>query len=136
MTTFERLNRVRDSYAELRRLADKVEELETIATKITPVLSPTPRSDSPMPKDEIWARLIDYKAMCEEKLTDYIKASTELEEELTCIRSKNIRTAMNYYYVDRRKQYEIANAMGYSDREIRYFLQKGRQIYEEAFKSK
>lgn len=133
MTPMDRLNRVRTSYAEAQRLLLKVEELEALATKITPVLSPTPKGDSGGYKDDSWARLIDYKMSCEELISEYIKSSMELDTELDCIRNRNIRTAMKYYYIDRKKQEAIADLMGYSDREIRYYLQKGRKIYCEVY---
>ena len=134
MNPMERLNRVRTSYAEASRLLLKVEELENLATKITPVLSQTPKGSSGGYKDDSWATLIDYKMTCEEVISEYIKSSMELDEELDCIRNRNIRTAMKYYYIDRKKQETIAELMGYSDREIRYYLQKGRQIYCEVYK--
>lgn len=129
----DRLNRVRASYLEVQRLLWKVEELENLATRTTPILSPTPKGNSGLPKDESWARLIDYMQECEAKISEYITNCIELEQELGCIRNQNIRTAMKYYYVDRKKQDEIAELMHYSDREIRYFLQKGRKIYKEVY---
>ena len=134
MNPTERLNRVRTGYNEARRLLLKVEELENMATRMTPIYSQTPKSDSPALKDDSWAKLIDYKTLCEESVTAYINSCRELEEELGCIRNKNIRTAMKYYYIDRMKQEAIAELMGYSDREIRYYLQKGRSIYFEVYK--
>ena len=133
MTCEERLNRVRNTYEEAKRLALKVEELESIATKMTPVLSLTPRSDGYALKDDTWAKYIDYKMQCEEKISDYITSCMELDNELDCIRNRSIRTAMKYYYVDRLKQETIAERMHYSDREIRYLLSKGRKIYYEEY---
>lgn len=130
----DRLNRVRVAYSEAKRLMLKIEELEAVATKTTAILSATPMGKSGHPKDEAWATLIDYKTQCEEKISDYITSCMELDAELDCIRNRNIRTAMKYYYIDRKKQEAIAEIMGYSEREIRYYLQKGRQIYSEVYK--
>ena len=134
MNPIDRLNRVRNSYHEARRLLLKVEELENLATKMTPVYSNTPKGDSQTLKDDSWAKLIDYKMLCEERVREYLDSCRELEDELRCIRSDNIRTAMKYYYVDHKKQETIAEIMGYSEREIRYYLQRGRKIYTEAYK--
>ena len=134
MTPYERLNRVRDSYDSAQRLLQKIEELENLATHMTPTLSESPSSRGSNTREDTWAKLIDYKMQCEEKIADYIRGCVELEEELTCIKSSRIRTAMQYYYVDRVKQEKIAEKMHYSERQIRSLLQKGRRIYMETYK--
>lgn len=134
MNVERRLNRVRWGWQEFNRLSLKVEELESLAQKITPTLSDMPKGNSPHPKDDTWATLIDYRTMCEEVIRQYLKDCKDLEEEMECIRSERIRTCMKLYYIDRYSQCRIADIMNYTERAIRSFLSKGRKIYYETYK--
>lgn len=134
MNAEERLNRVRNGWQEFHRLSEKVEELEALATRVTPVLSDMPKGKSPKPKDDVWAMLADYKDQCEAEIRWYLKASQELEKELSIIYSPNIRTAMKYRYIDCLKVEDIADTMGYEIRSVRRFLAKGREIYLKEYK--
>lgn len=129
MTASERLDRVRAARMESDRLLLKVAELENLATRITPVISATPKSRGQSYKDDAWANLIDYKTQCQDQLNEYINASAELTKELGCIKNHKIRTAMLYRYVDCCKVEDIAERMHYDVRSIYIFLRKGKKIY-------
>ena len=130
MNVIERLNRVRKARFEYNRLLDKIEELQTIAERTVPVLSPTPESKGSLKlHDDTWAKLMDYKAECEGKIMRYLVKSRELEKELECINSLRIRTAMHYRYLDSLSVRQISEKMGYDERSIYRFLQKGEEIY-------
>lgn len=135
-TWIEELNKVRNGYSELQRLTLKIQELEALATKVTPVLSDVPKGSGNSSKDDVWARLTDYKMECQARLDSYLASSKELEQELKCIHNANIRTAMCYYYIDMIKQETIADLMHYSPRQVRNILSKGRKIYSESFAEK
>ena len=135
MTALERLNRVRSRWTEYHRLVMKVEELETLATKMVPLLAPN--SDihgSSKSREDTWALLADYRNECKDKLYDYLKDSRELEQELSCIRSPRIRTAMKYRYIDCMTKRQMAEAMNYSERQLTRFLKSGETIYCNAYR--
>lgn len=128
-----KLYRVINGRREYERMRDKVFELEAIAEKITPTLSQMPRGNSGNPKDDAWAKLIDYKTECEWLLSVYLNDCQELEHELQVIRDDTIRVAMQYKYIDGMTVESIAEKMGYTPRNISYCLAKGRKIYEKYY---
>ena len=129
MTGSEKLNRVRVMRPEAERLSNKVEELENLATKMSQILSATPKGKGGSYKDDAWAAFIDYKSQCQAQLTDYLNACAELTEELECIKSTKIKTAMLYRYVDCLKIEQIAERMHYDIRNVYILLRKGKKIY-------
>ena len=130
MTAIDRLNRVRSMRFEYQRLIMKVEELETLASKMVPLIGHN--SDihgTAKSREDTWVALADYKAECEDKLCEYLKASRELENELLCIHNPRIRTAMKCKFVDCMTKKQMSEAMNYSERQLTRYLKAGETIY-------
>lgn len=132
MTAEERLNRVRNGRAEYLRLIDRVNELEAIAEKTTATLTGMPRGGDHQ-ADDTWAALIDYRDRLTHSLKQYMKDCEELEEELNCILSPSIRTAMLFRYINGSTVEEIAEQMNYSVRQVYNLLGTGRRIYARCY---
>ena len=128
------LNRVLRLKRECYRAAEKLDELETLSERLTANLSDMPRSDSPTPMDEWWARYIDQRTYAAEKLQAYINEIDNLEKELNQLHDENVRLAMQYRYINGRKVSEIAEAMYYSERYVYKLLKKGRKEYNSLFR--
>ena len=124
----ENITRVLDCKAEYERLVYTVAELEALCQRATPSLTGMPKGGAHL-TDDTWAKLIDYKKSCEDRLNEYFKMRIELEEELDRVRNPDIRTALKYKYVDGITIEATALRMHYSTRTIDRYLRIGRKIY-------
>ena len=135
MDAYERLNRVRAGKTAYERLLSKVEYLTALSERVTPILSGMPKASAkPGQTDDTWAILADYKRECEEQLRMYVTACRELEQELSCIKSVRVRTAMYYRYVDLYPIPSIAEAMSMNERNVYKLLKRGRILYERYYR--
>lgn len=124
----ENITRVLDCRAEYERLLYTVAELEVLCQRVTTSLTGMPKGGSSL-TDDTWAKLIDYKKKCEDRLNQYYQMKMELEQELDGVRNADIRTALKYKYVDGLTIEAIALRMHYSTRTIDRYLRTGRRIY-------
>lgn len=124
----KRITRVLECKAEHERLLLKVEELTALCEKVTPTITGMPKGSAVL-TDDTWAKLMDYKRSCSEKLNEYYQMKVELEQEFDRIRNADVRTVLNYKYVDGLTIDAIADRMHYSTRTIDRFLRIGRDAY-------
>lgn len=130
MKSLKRVLRLR---RECDRAAEKLDELETLSEKLTANLSDMPRSDSPTPMDEWWARYIDQRTYAAEKFAAYVAEMESLEKELEQLHGENVRLAMQYRYINGKRVADIAEAMYYSERYVYKLLKRGRKEYNLLF---
>jgi len=132
----DKLNRVRDGWYEYQRMNERVERLEALAEKTTVSLSGMPRGGSDgSTAGDVWAMLIDCRDECARSIKQYLKDCKDLEQELLCIKSPRIRTAMMYRYIDCLDIEQIAERMECEERTVYYHIKKGRRIYEQTYEN-
>lgn len=130
------LYRVINGKKDFLRMKNKLTELEAIATKVTPVLSDMPKGGSPNPKDDAWAKFVDYKEKVQGQMERYLQDCIDLETELEAIVNGDVRVCLKYRYIDDLSIGEIATKTGYSSRNVDRLLSKGRLMYEKFYNCK
>lgn len=125
----KKITRVLDCKAEHERLLLKVEELTALCERTTTSLTGMPRGSAAL-TDETWAKLMDYKRTCSDKLNEYYQMKIELEAEFGMIKNADVRTVLSYKYVDGLTIDDIADCMHYSTRTIDRYLRIGREAYK------
>lgn len=133
MTAIEKLNRVRDGKKDFEWQLNRIEELTAMAERVTPVLSDTGVHGGASLKDDSWAKLIDAKAECKDRLDTYLRDCDDLYQELECIHKPNIKVAMRYRFVSCMKIEDIATTMVFDERWVRRLIAKGIKIYCEEY---
>lgn len=125
------INKVLKLRKECSRAAELVDIYESLAMRMTAQLSDMPRSDSPTPIDDWWAKLADQRDYYNRKLTEYVQAAFALNTALDKLPDESVRLAMRCRYVDGMKVADIAEKMNYSERNLYRMLKAGRKQYNE-----
>lgn len=125
------INSVLKLRKECKRAAELIDIYESLAMRMTAQLSDMPRSGSPTPIDDWWAKLADQRDYYNKKVTEYVQATFELNTALDKLPDENIRLAMKARYISGEMVADIAEQMHYSERNLYRMLKAGRKQYNE-----
>ncbi len=111
---------------------EQVQRLKALATKASATLVDDPVSGShdPQRREEIICKIVDLQAEINADIDRLVDLKRELRETIEGIPNAEYRTLLELRYINFRKWEEIAVAMGYTPRNVRYIHERAIEYLE------
>lgn len=114
---------------EIDRLLEEQAQLRAFCTRVTPVLSPSPKGSGNNKKDDSWARLVDLNKQIEDKVIYYIKLRQEIEAAISLLIDEEQQLVLRYRYINGYTWIKIARKLHTSERTSQRIHEKAINVF-------